>query len=392
MPSTNIPGADNYALQSVLSAYSDEAYTTAKKLNSTGLVGSNPLINKDTETFMGQLRWFKPMNPVINVASIVDATPGNRTDYGSEFLNYIKTVRTSGAMKVNMKQVVTQSDGLKKYGRDWGELRAQDTHDGLLSVLKGVAISEALLGTGVASGQAGLGGQTFENDPTDKRYGFYVDLGSAVVTDATAGNMGAQRANAFLNAVGMAYKDYEPEFFYLIVNPAVMASLRSANLIDDDRVQDGNISFNTLFQGKFRLIQTRANQSLMGAELTKLNTGAGVDIAGTRTSFVCLPGAIAHEELTIPEPVEMDTDPKAYHGGGTTEIWHRWGYVNHPAGYNWAGPSEDFVTNAQYMSVNESGTNMALTDTAATTVNVTGAWTRKTNSALSLAILPIFHS
>jgi len=190
----------------------------------------------------------------------------------------------------------------------------------------------------------------------------------------------------------MAYKDYEPEFFYLIVNPAVMASLRSANLIDDDRVQDGNISFNTLFQGKFRLIQTRANQSLMGAELTKLNTGAGVDIAGTRTSFVCLPGAIAHEELTIPEPVEMDTDPKAYHGGGTTEIWHRWGYVNHPAGYNWAGPSEDFVTNAQYMSVNESGTNMALTDTAATTVNVTGAWTRKTNSALSLAILPIFHS
>jgi len=229
-PDTTLPGATNYVLQSTISGYSDEAYTNARKLTGTGIVGSNPKIDKSTETFVGQVRWFKPLNPTINVASLTDPAAGTKTNYASDFLNYVKTVRTHGAEKVNMAEIVTQDDGLAKIGRDFAETRAQDEHNAMLAILKGIAISEALNGAAAASGATGLGGQTFDNDPTDKKYGFYVDLGSAKpVIAATTAIQGAARAQGFLDAMGMAWKDYEPDFAYLITSPEVMASLRSAN-------------------------------------------------------------------------------------------------------------------------------------------------------------------
>ena len=389
---TNLAGADQFVLQETISAYSDEAYTNAKKLSGTGIVGTNPDIDRNTETFTGQIRWMKPLNPAINVASLTDATAGTKTTFGSDFLNYIKTVRTHGAEKVNMQQVVTQQDGLAKVGRDFGETRSQDEHNAILSVLKGVAISEALYGAGVASGSAGLGGQTFDNDPTSKRYGFYVDLGAnKPVAAASASLHGAARAEGFLNAFGMAYKDYEPEYAYLVTSPEVFASLRSANLVDDTPVVDGNVSFNTIFQGKFRIVQTRASQSLSAAELAKINGGGGVDIVGTKTSFIVLPGALAMEGLNVPDQVEITRDGNAYKGGGSTSIWYRWGYVLAPAGYNWAGSQEAFPSDADYMKVVESGTPVALTGVT-DIANASGIWTRKFASALSLGILPVFHS
>jgi hypothetical protein len=390
---TTIAGADDYALQAAISAYSDEAYTAARKISSTGIMGSNPLIDKNTETFTGQLRWRKPINQVVNTASITDATDGELSSYGTEFLNYVKTVRTHGARNINMKDLITQDDGLAKFGRDLAETRSQDEHNAVLSILKGVAISELLNGAHNASGAAGLGGQTFENDPTDKRYGFYVDLGaSKIITDAAAANLGAQRATGFLNAFGMAFKDYEPEYAYLFASPAVMASLRSANLVDADRVVDGNVEFNTIFQGKFRLIQTRANQSLTAAQIAKINTGTGVDLVGTQCSFIVLPSAIAMENLNVPLPTEIDRNAGAYKGGGTTTVWHRWGYVLHPAGYSWTGEQEDFPTDAAYSSVMAAGVQTPLIDAADALANTSGVWTRKTSSALSLGILPVFHS
>lgn len=390
----NLPGADNFVLQASISAYSDEAYTNARKLSSTAIVGSNPDIDTSTETFIGQVRWHKPMNPTINVASLTDPTPGTPSTYGSDYLTYIKTVRTHGAEKVNMQSVVTQVDGLAKIGRDFGEHRAQDEHNATLAVLRGVALSEVLFGAGAGSGSAGLGGQSFENDPTDKRYGFYVDLGSSkAVVDASASSQGAARAEGFLRAMGMAWKDYEPEYAYLVTSPALLASLRSANLVDQDRVQDGNISFSTIFQGKLRLIQTRATQGFSTAELTKINTGAGIDIVGTKCSFIVLPGSIAMEQLAMPESTEIQRDAKAYKGGGTTSIWYRWGYVAHPGGYNWAGANEAFPTDADYVKVLENGVQKSLTDVASGTLALTsGVWQRKAASALSLGILPIFHS
>lgn len=391
---TNLAGASNYVLQEAIGGYADEAYTTARKLSGTGIVGSNPQIDKNTETFVGQMRWFKPLNPTINVASLTDSTDGTGTTHGTDYQTYIKTVRTHGATKVNMQRIVTQQDGLAKVGRDFSETRAQDEHNAILSVLRGVALSEVLNGAAAGSGSAGLGGQTFNNDPTDKKYGFYVDLGaSKAIVDASTTAQGAARAEGFLRAMGMAWKDYEPEWAYLITSPEMMASLRSANLVDQDRVTDGNVDFQTIFQGKLRLIQTRASQGFSSAELTKINTGAGVDIVGTKTSFIVLPGALAMESLDVPEDVEIERKAAAYKGGGTTSIWYRWGYVLSPAGYDWNGNKEAFPSDADYVSVKEGATQLALTSVASPTLASTaGVWSRKTSSALSLGILPVFHS
>jgi hypothetical protein len=390
----DVAGATEFALQEAIGAYSDEAYTNARKLSSTAIVGGNSDIDTSSETYIGQMRWFKPLNPTINVASLTNSADGAFTTYGSEYLNYVKTARTHGAEKVNLQTLVTQQDGLAKIGRDFGETRSQDEHNAVLAVLKGVAIAEALHGTAEAGGGAGAGGQTWDNDPTDPLYGFYVDLGaSALVSAAADANIGAQRAMGLINAMGMAYKDYEPDYMYCITSPEVMGSFRSANLVDETTVTDGNVTFNTMFQGKLRLIQTRANQSMSSAELTKLNTGAGVDIVGTKTTFLVLPGSLAMEMLDIQEDVEFDRDASAYQGGGTTEIWYRWGYVLHPAGYNWAGSQDAFPSDAEYRYAVEGGTPVALTSVVSGTLaSTTGTWVRKTNSVLSLGILPVFHS
>jgi hypothetical protein len=391
----DITGVTNEVLQESISAYSDEAYTNARKLSGTGIVGANPDIDPSTETYIGQVRWRKTITPVINTMSITDATRGTLTNYTSDMLRYVKTARSHGAQNVNMKKLVApESDAIAKIGKDFGETRAQDEHNAILAVLKGVALSEVLNGAAAASGSAGLGGQTFTNDPTDKKYGFYVDLGAAkLVTDAAVANQGAQRAQGFLQAFGMAFKDYEPDFAYLIASPAMMADLRSANLVDQDKVQDGTINFNTIFQGKFRLIQTRATQSFSSAELTKINTGAGVDIVGTKTAFIVLPGAIALHPLVVDVETEIFRDPGTYKGGGTTEIWHRWGNVFHPAGYDWAGDQLSFADDTTYQYAVEGGTPKALTSVASGTLaSTTGTWIRKAGSALNLGILPVFYS
>jgi hypothetical protein len=397
---TDVGGATNFVLQEAIGAYTDEAYTNAKKLSGTGIVSDNPNVNRDTETYVGQLRWFKPMNPTINVASLTDSTAGTTSTYASDYLTYVKTARTYGGTKVNLQQLVTQKDGLAKISRDFVEHRTQDEHNAILAVLKGVALAEALNGAASAGGGTGLGGQTFTNDPTDKKYGFYVDMGASRLinkvgyqadgTTANAAYVGAQRAEGFLEAFGKAYKDHEPEWAYLVTSPEVLASLRSANLVDSDRVRDGNLDFPTIFQGKFRLLQTRAAQGMATADLTKVNTGAGVDIVGTKTSFIVLPGALAMVPLVMPEPVEIDRNAGAYRGGGTTTVWYRWGYILAPAGYNWAGSADKFPSDAEYGYAVESGTAKAITDVT-TIANATGTWVRKSNSALSLGILPVFH-
>ena len=389
---TTVDGVENYVLQETIGAYSDEAYTNAKKLVGTGITQASNEIDTNTETFIGQTRWFKPLTPVINVASITDPTDGTVTPHSTDFLEYVKTVRTHGAEDVNMKKVITQQDGLAKVGRDFAETRAQDEHNAILSVLRGVAVTEALNGAATGSGQAGLGGQGFDNDPSDARYGFYVDLGaSKPVVAASASVQGAARAEGFLQAYGMAYKDYEPAYMYLAASPEVMASFRSANLVDNDKVVDGSIEFNTIFQGKFRLIPTRAAQGFTTAQLTKLNTGAGIDITGTKTSFLILPGAIAFNPLEVPMPVEIERKAAAYKGGGKSSIWNRWGYVVHPQGYTWNGNREAFASDADYQAVSANGTPTVLT-AATIDANTKGIWKRKVSSALSLGILPVFHS
>jgi hypothetical protein len=382
----------NDILQEAIGAYTDEAYTNAKKLSGTAIVGGMANIDPSTETFIGQTRWRKPISMAINVASLSDSAPGTTSQYDADYLKYVKTVRTYGGEKVNMREVVTQVDGLAKIGRDFGEVRGQDEHNAILSILRGVALSEALNGAATGSGETGLGGQTFSNDPTDDKYGFYVDLASAkAVVDTTATSQGAARAEGFLRAFGMGFKDYEPDYAYLITSPEVYASLRSANLVDQDRVQDGNVSLSTIFNGKFRLIQTRAAQSISAADLITINTGDGVNITGAKTSFIVLPGALGMANLSVPMPVEIGRTASAYAGGGTTEIWYRWGYIFTPAGYSWNGLETAFASDDSYQYVVESTTPKAVS-AIGTIANVRGTWTRKTSSALSLGILPVFHA
>lgn len=384
---------DTYVLQAAIGTVADEAYKTAKKLSGTAIVGGNDSINTDTETFIGQLRWTKPLNPTINVASVSNAADGTTTQFGQDMLTYVKTARTHGASKVNMTALITKEDGLAKVGRDFAETRAQDEHNAIMNVVRGVALSELLYGVAAAAGSAGLGGQTFTNDDTNMRYGFYVDGGASakIIADATTTLQGAQRAQVMLDALGKGWKDYEPPYVYMMTSPALMASLRSANLVDQDRVQDGNIMLETLFSGKFRIIQTRANMNITSTDITKLNGGGGVDLtaANVNTTFFVLPGAIAMAPLAVPVPVEFDRDASAFQGGGLTEIWYRWGYVLHPAGYDWKGPTTDFVTDAQYSNVMEGSTSMLLSAATAGLAPTFGSWGRKTTSALSLGILPV---
>lgn len=390
---TDVTGATEYALQSAISAYSDEAYTNAKKISGTGIVSTNPDINVDTETFIGQMRWRKPLDAKINIASLTDAAEGEKTVTSTDFATYIKSVRTHGAEKVNMQQIVSKEDGLAKIGTDFAETRAQDEHNALMAVCKGVAVAEMLNGAATGSGATGLGGQSFDNDPADKKYGFYVDLGAnSPVIAATTAIQGAARAENFLKALAMGYKDYEPDYAYLACSPEVMMSLRSANMVDEDRVTEANVEFQTILGGKFRLISTRAAQGLSSAQLTKINTGAGVDIVGVKTSFIILPGAIAFQGLAVPDEVEITRNGSSYKGGGSTNIWYRWGYVAHPQGYTWNGSQEKFASDADYQAVGDTAESHGLLTAATIGTATRGAWVRKASSALSLGILPVFHA
>jgi hypothetical protein len=390
----DVPGATEWVLQESIAAYTDEAYTNAKKFLGTGVTGAEAQVDTSGETFIGQLRWKKPLKPVINIVSLVDPTEGQRTSVNTDMAKYVKTVRSHGARQVNMQVVVSQEDGLAKIGKDFSETKATDQNDALIAIMKGVAVSEAMVGAGSAGGSTGLGGQTFDNDPENPAYGFYVDLGlNKLILDATTAIQGAARAQFFLDALGMAWKDYEPPYAYLTVTPAVLASLRAANMVDTDRVSEGNMEFSTILAGKFRLIPSRTNLSFSATELTNLNAGAGVNIVGPKTSMIILPNSIIMEEINVPLPVEIQRVAASYNGGGTTDIWYRWGYILHPRGYTWNANEDAFASNGAYWEVGVSGDEYApLASAPAADPTFKGAFVRKTSSVLSLGVLPIFHS
>jgi hypothetical protein len=357
-----------------ISAYADEAYTTERKLNSTGIVGMRDDINADGESFIGQFRYYKPLAANVNVASLSSATNGTYTDISTDIANYVKTVRTFGAQQVNMQEVVSQQDGLAKIARDFAQVRGDDEGTALMNLLKGVAASETALGDAGGTGNGGL--TDYDTDADAAATGNFVDVNAqgafgAAATgasdarklfDSTA--IGAARGERLFQAIGMGFKDYEPDFMYMVTSPEIMAEMRSANLVDDTTVTDGNLNFSTIFGGKFRLVMTRANQ-MHSAAAGDLNTQS------TKCSFIVKPGAVTFAPVNTPTPVEVDRDAASYTGGGSTNIWYRYGFIMHPMGYDWAGATNAFATNANFAT--------------------STSWDRKM-SALNLGILPIFHS
>ena len=364
-----ITNTDFQNIALAISAYSDEAYTSAKKLNGTGIVAADQRIDLSGESFIGQFRWYKPLSATVNVASLSSATDGTYTDVATDVADYIKTVRTFGAEQVNMQEVVSKQDGLAKIARDFAEVRAQDEHDALLSVLKGVSAYEAALGS--TSGII-----DFDTSADAANTGFFVDVNAAGLHGAAAtgtsdarklfdaSGMGAARGERLFRSIGAAFKDYEPDFMYMVTSPEVMAEMRAANLVDDTTVTEGNIEFTTIFGGKFRLVMTRANQGNNGAS-------ANVNAESTKTTFIIKPGSVASAAMPIPTPVEVDRNAASYMGGGSTNVWYRWGYAMHPMGYDWAGSTTAFATNA--------------------TMGTGASYARKMD-ALNLGVLPIFHA
>ena len=350
-----------------ISAYSHEAYTNAKKLNGTAIVSSDARISGDGESFIGQMRWYKPQVPNINIASLTNAAAGTYTDLSTEVADYIKAARTVGTQQVNLQSLISQQDGLAKMARDYAEHRAQDEHNAVLAVLKGVANYEVSRGPGIVA---------FDTDAGQAGTGFFVDINAAGVFGAAATDaaterklidntaQGAARGERLFRALGMAFKDYEADYMYMVTSPELLADLRSANLVDTTVVTEGSLVFQTIFGGKFRLLLTRAAQGNLAAS-------ANVNDFSVKTTFLIKPGSISFTPISIATPVEVDRAAEAYAGGGSTDIWYRWGYVVHPIGYDWSG-----------------ATNVFADDTAYSTA---GNWSRKLDY-LNLGILPILHA
>jgi hypothetical protein len=401
--SLNTFGNQTFALQNALSAYSDEMYTSARRLSSTGIVGSTGMIDTSTETYVGQMRWYKPTESVVNTARLDDAQNGGVSSFSSALATYIKRVGTYGHSQVNMTQVVAQKDGLAKIAKDFGEVKANDEHEAVLSTLIGVAKSEASYGagsvadavtggiTGFDSVSAVAGSSVQEHDASSivtsgasgagtlgSTTGFYIDVNAAGAFGAAATNRslvqdrgtdgleGAARAERLFQAVGMGFADYEPDFMYLVTSPEVYSQLRSSNLVDQSTVTEGNIEFQTIFGGKFRLVMTRANQGNPNA----YGATDAVITESTKTSFLVKPGSVAMASLEVPMPVEIDRSARSYHGGGSTDVFYRWGYIAHAMGYSWGGAADHFAD---------------LSDLG-------GSNWRREMDVLNLGILPVFHA
>ena len=128
-------------------------------------------------------------------------------------------------------------------------------------------------------------------------------------------------AERLFQALGMGFADYEPDHVYMVTSPEIMAQLRGANLVDQTTITEGNMEFQTIFGGKFRLVMTRANSSVSTAQ------GIVSGAVGNKTTFLVKPGSIVMANMDVP----MDS----YSGGGSTDVFYKWGYTCHPGGHSW---------------------------------------------------------
>lgn len=349
-----------------ISAYAQERWTQEKTINSTCIVAAGVDIDASGESFIGQMRWYKPINAVINNATLSSAADGTYSTIATDIASYIKNLRTYGIDQVNMQSIISKQDGIAVFSAGAAMSRVQDENSAVMAVLKGVAAEEVSLGAGIVN---------FDSVP-DGDTGMFVDVNAAGAFGAAATGAGdarklidpsvtgAARGERIFRAAGMAFKDYEPDFMYLITSPETLADFRAANLLDEDRIKDGNIEFQTLFGGKFRLILTRATQG-------NLSASANVNDQSTKTTFLVKPGSIAFKSFETPVPVEIGRLAAAYQGGGSTHIWYRYGFIAHPLGYDWTGATNAFATNV--------------------TLAAAASWARKVDY-LNLGILPILHS
>ena len=378
-----ITSSDFKNVDQAISAYTQERWTHERRITGTGIVDTNTEIDVTGESRIGQLRFIKEFSPTVNILT-EGAGEGNLTGISAELMDYIKCARSIGVEQVNIQKMISKVDGISVFSQNLARSQAKDEHEAIMHVIEGVCAAEAnptnhhhssgnpLTGTDKDGGLL-----NFDSDPKANDKGFFIDLNAAgSFAGAQAATSGANARKLFdtsknnasgvsrlISAIGVAWQDYEPDYMYLLTSPESMADLRMMNLIDEDRVEEGNINFQTILDGKFRLLRTRSKVGSQGGSTI-------VNQYSTKTTVVVAPGALAFEKVPIEMPVEIDRDASAFQGGGKTELWYRYGFVAHPIGYDWAGNTNAFPSNADYKA--------------------NTAWNRKL-SALNLKILPIFH-
>jgi hypothetical protein len=391
-----------------VSGYADQVRTDAVKISGTALMGNDARINVNSEDYYGSIRWNTTLGDIaygttagtpgstsnVNIAT-QDETEGNTTEHGTDISEYIKTARNAGADEYNVTQIITQQPGaIAAVGGQFGDIRARDEDRSVVDVLKGVISSEVHLAK--ANGEAG---QT-DPDNLDDASGFFFDTNGAKGANDVAGSnplfdsskSGAASAEALWAATAAGYSDLEPEFFYLIVQPSVYQEMRSANLISEDRVTDGNVQFASLMGGMFRVIVSRTGLGSYNG-IGTLGATQAVNAGSDKTSLICLPGSLSMVDLAQPTPVEFDADASKGTGSGKREAWYRWGYVMHPRGYTWAGSKSGFATNEDTtasVTLQSNLTGYNYNPSTASQKKIS-PWTRK-ETVGNLGILPVFHS
>ena len=350
-----------------VSAYSVQKRTDAVRLIGTDLVGTDARINVNAEDHYGSIRWFKQLGDLdygttlgtnktqINIATETD-DEGIKTGFTTDISEFIKTYRTFGADEYNVTKMLTGSASAIEYvGGQLSLARVRDEDAALRAVIEGVVAAEVKVGE--ANGDQG--GQ-ISADALEDVKGFYVDLGATKLVDSAL--VGAKGAKGLIEALAFGWSDLDVPFVYLLIQPSTLIDMQLLNLIDEDRVTDGNLEFSTILNGKVRLINSREGFAAQNGSSA---------VTGVKTSILMLPSSVSYNTIAIANPVAFDRDESVGRGAGSVEMWGRWSYALTPYGYTWAGSKIAFASN--------------------TTMAADTAWTRK-ETVGNLGILPVFHA
>ena len=270
--------------------------------------------------------------------------------------------REIGVLNTDIQKMISKQDGVSIFAQNLARSQARDEHDAVISVIKGVCDSETK-----PDGRKG-GLLDFESNPKDENLGCFIDLndkdflsnkgdtqsskGYGKLFDISCRN--AVGVKNLISALGIVYKDYEPDFLYLLVSMDSLSEIKKMNLIDEYLVEEGNTRFQTILQGKFRLFLTREKINITSPIVNEQSKRTTVVVSPESFSFV---RRLVDESIKI-YPIENDK----------YEVFHRYNFGIRPEGYRWTGGS--YAANKDL----ENG----------------GYWNRKFGD-FNPKIIPIFH-
>ena len=292
-----------------------------------------------------------------------------------QFANYIKGVYTVVSSAPDIHQLLElQPNQIEVHGQRALVDNQINVERHIYETLNGIARNEIALGGGMNQGirAAQLGRNTTSTQ------GFYFETATQaanpiVSTDTgliwgagTAGNAEPGfRLTPLLRAIAWAWgtsNDREP--LYLVTDEVEYGKLTEANLIGREAVEDGNITFDTILNGRVRLIVAPFTFDNLGTE-TQTNT------ASTKTSFLVRSGGFAYRPLPELTRFRIAQEPLQGNAGGVQYSIAQNGFVLVPKGYSWAGSTAATIEDPQDL-------------------NVAASWTKRV-SGNSHYILPILH-